>query len=54
VAVLFTLFWLGVETASEHFQPSFILFYLTAGLLVAVAFCAYWIPLRFLRGRIPA
>lgn len=54
VAMLFTLFWLGIETASHHFSPSFIPFYLTAGLLVAVAFCAYWIPLRFLRTRIPS
>jgi hypothetical protein len=53
VAILFAAFWLGVELAYRQLRPSFIAFYVTAGLMVAVAFCAYWIPLRFLRTRIP-
>ena len=51
VAVLFALFWLGVEAAVGTFAPGFIPHYFLLGLMVGAAFCAYWIPLRFLRRR---
>ena len=53
LALLFALYWIFVETAYHRMAPSFIPYYLTIGALIGLAFCAYWIPLRLLRRRIP-
>jgi hypothetical protein len=54
LAALFALFWIFVEIAYSRMSMSFIPFYLTLGGLVGLAFCAYWLPLRFLNRKIPA
>ena len=53
LAIFFTAFWLAVDVTRGSFLASYILPYLLLGLIVGVAFCAYWIPLRQLRRRIP-
>jgi hypothetical protein len=54
IGAIFASFWIGVELTYRNFAPSVIPFYLTFGALVAVGFCAYWIPLRMLRRKFPA
>ena len=54
LGLIVAAFWIGVELNQQNFAPAFIPFYLTVGALVAVAFCAYWVPLRFLRRKFPA
>ena len=54
IGVIFAAFWIGVELSYRNFAPSVIPYYLTFGALVAVGFCAYWVPLRLLRRKFPA
>src|SRR5688500_11034246 len=53
LALFFTAFWLAVDVSRGAFLPRYVIPYLLLGLIVGIAFCAYWIPLRFLRRRIP-
>ena len=53
LAIFFTAFWLAVDVTRGAFLPRYVIPYMLLGLIVGAAFCAYWIPLRRLRRRIP-
>jgi hypothetical protein len=54
LGLVFAAFWIGVQLTQRQFAAWFILFYLAWGAPIAVGFCAYWVPLRFLRRKMPA
>lgn len=51
LALGFTIFWMVIDPGSGRFMLSFFLQYFLFGSYLALAFCSYWIPLRFIAAR---